>query len=57
MQSQNVLELIEYLRENLKISVDTVSIESDYGKPNHHAVKVGIYLGKELITESESDSF
>jgi len=46
MQTPEVLELIEYLKSNLRIEVRQ---ETDYGPCE--VIKVRLYLGEEVITE------
>jgi len=53
----NKEELIEFLKENLRIKTEIVSSETSYSGPYSHSVKVSILLGDKVISESESDTF
>jgi len=49
-------ELLKILKEHLEISVETVSHETGYCKPDSYSIKVSILLYGEVISESESDT-
>lgn len=48
-------EIIEFLKDNLKISIETENGDYSTGKQDYVDVKVQIRLGDELISESTSD--
>jgi len=52
----NQEELIQFLKENLRIELETVPHETGYCRPDAYAVKATIYLGDEEISSSESDT-
>jgi hypothetical protein len=49
-------ELIQFLKENLRIQIESVPYETEYCRPDAYAVKATIYLCDEEISSSESDT-
>ena len=52
----NKEELKEFLKDNLKIKVETIPHDTGYCRPDSYGVKVSILLDNEVISESESDA-